>query len=71
MQYEDYLKDSENLKKGSKGPGLKRILNLRALGQRWNKNRSIALGVWLIVTQKIWQKRHQTLEQLKSYMKQE
>lgn len=56
MQYEDYLKDSENLK-GSKG--------------RWNKNRSIALGVWLIVTQKIWQKRHQTLEQLKSYMKQE
>lgn len=68
MQYEDYLKDSETLK-GSKGPGLK--LNLRALGQRWNKNRSIALGVWLIVTQKIWQKRHQTLEQLKSYMKQE
>lgn len=34
MQYEDHLKDSENLKKGSKGPGLKRILNLRALGQR-------------------------------------
>lgn len=68
MQYEDYLKDSENLK-GSKGPGLK--LNLRALGQRWNKNRSIALGVWCLFCHIFCVTISQTLEQLKSYMKQE